>query len=387
MLYFELMFIVSFILIFHTMIGYPVSLKILYAMMPKKRINRDLTLEFSVSIIIPAHNEEKVIRRKLENLISLNYPQDLTEIIIASDNSTDKTDQIVNDFCKENPEANIKLHVVKKRMGKTNAQNEAVETSAGEILIFSDANALLDKDSIRHLVSSFTSKEIIYVTGRLIYTNALETICAESENSYWNYEIFMRKAESDLKTITAGNGAIYAIRRSEYVSFKPTVCHDGMMPEYAALNNKKALFNEKAVAYEKAGETSGDEFKRKVRMFRDGIKPLFRDMKKYNPFIYGWFSYFYFFHRACRRTLFILHLVMFFSNLALLGTGIIYNYMFAVQCLFILLAVIKNITGSKSRFMHYPYYYLMTLTAQLLGTYNSMTGRSKPFWEKAESTR
>ena len=373
--------------IFYSFIGYPLSLLILSRIIKKKDNYVDTTLRPFVSIIIPVHNEERVIEQKLNNLINLNYPKQLVEIIIASDNSTDRTNEIVEQFISKNRTHDIKLYKVNKRQGKTNAQNEAVNIAKGEILIFSDANAILDKDSIIHLTSSFTSEDIVYVTGRLKYVKNLESITNDAESKYWDFDLFMRKIESDIKTITAGNGALYAIRKSEYVVFDPIECHDSAMPLEAALNNKRALYNEKAIAYEKTGQTSEDEFKRKVRMFRAGIKPLYTKPQKYNIFKYGWFSYFYFWHRTCRRSLFIFHIVCFITNVLLIKEGSVYVILLIIQCLFYLLALLKVVFGFNKRIFYYPFYYCMTLVAQFVGTVNQLTGKSKPFWEKAESTR
>ncbi|MFA7534191.1 MAG: glycosyltransferase, partial [Tissierellaceae bacterium] len=278
------------------------------------------------------------------------------------------------------------LYKVNKRQGKTNAQNEAIRTATGEILVFSDANAMLDKDSIIHLVSSFTSEDIIYVTGRLKYVNDLEHISSAAENKYWNYDLYMRKVESNIKTITAGNGAVYAIRKSEYIDFDPIRCHDSAMPQYAGMNKKRAIYNENAIAYEKAGETSEDEFKRKVRMFR-GILGAFVNVERYNIFKNGWFSYFYFGHRGLRYSLFILHSIAFVSNGLLVKESNFYLIFFILQLVFYLLALLRKMFGFKNRIFYYPYYYSMTLVAQLFGAINQLTGKSKPFWEKAETTR
>lgn len=381
------LFIMSVLLIFHAMVGYPLSLRIISRFSKSKSPRRDLDRKPTVSVIIPAHNEEKVIRTKLENLISLSYPKELMEIIIASDNSTDCTNAIVRSFAREHPDYDIKLYVVQERKGKTNAQNEVVKIASGDILVFSDANALLHEDAIRHLVSSFTEDDIIYVTGRLVYVNEFASLASEAESTYWDYELFMRKVESDVQTITAGNGAIYAIKREEYVDFDPIMCHDSAMPMYAALHRKRALFNEDAVAYEKAGTTSEDEFKRKVRMFRLGLRPLFQDMRKYNPFLTGWYSYFYFSHRACRGALFVLHMTALLTNVMLCNESSFFFVTLLGQLGFYTLALLRLVFGFRARLFYYPYYYCMTLVAQLIGTYNHVTGKSKPFWEKAESTR
>lgn len=387
MLVLKVSFWASVFLIFYSLIGYPISLLILNKMIKKRKENRDISYRPHVSIIVPVHNEEKIIEQKLNNLISLNYPKELMEIIIASDNSTDRTDEIVEKFIENHRDYSISLFKVNRRLGKTNAQNEAVRVAKGEILVFTDANAMLDKDAIIHLVSSFTSDEIIYVTGRLKYVNNFSTLSSEAENVYWNYDLLMRKIESDIKTITAGNGAIYAIRKSDYVEFPSIMCHDSAMPLYAALNHKRAIFNEKAIAYEKAGETTKDEFKRKVRMFRCILTMIFGFPKVYNIFKYGWFTYFYFCHRTLRYSLFLLHILCFITNLFLLKEGIFYILTLTAQCLFYILALLGKYCFKKSKAFYYPYYYSMTIVAQLVGAINQITGKSKPFWDKAESTR
>lgn len=382
----KVFFWLSAFLIFYAFVGYPLSLLLIKKFI-KKNMNIDTSLRPYVSIIVPAHNEEKVIEQKLKNLISLNYPRELLEIIIASDNSTDRTNEIVEKFMEENKDYNIVLYKANKRLGKTNVQNEAVKIAKGEILVFSDANSMLDKDAVIHLVSSFTSEDIIYVTGKLKYVNSLENPTSEAESRYWNFDLFMRKIESDIKTITAGNGAIHAIRKSEYVDFDPILSHDYAMPLHAGVNNKRAIYNPNAIAYEKAGEASRDEFKRKVRMFRAILYAIFGTPKKYNIFKYGWFSYFYFGHRTLRYSLFILHIVCFISNALLIKENTFYSLMFLMQCIFYLLAICKKIFGFKNKIFYYPYYYSITLLAQLIGAINQLTGKSKPFWEKAESTR
>src|SRR5699024_5161443 len=270
----------------------------------------------------------------------LNYPENKLEIIIASDNSTDNTNTFVKRFIQNNDNLDIKLHLVHERKGKTNAQNEAVRIAKGDILIFSDSNAMLEKESVSHLTSTFVSKDIMYVTGRLKYVNDVEYLSSNSEKSYWNYDLFMRKMESNIKTITAGNGALYAIRKSDYVELDPIRSHDAGMPLQAAFKNKRALYNEKAIAFEKAGETTEDAFKRKVRLFRWILNSIFRNPKKYNIFKYGWFTYFYFGHRTLRYSLFILHGICFGTNMALITSSIFYSILFSLQILFYCLALI-----------------------------------------------
>lgn len=201
--------------------------------------------------MIVAHNEEKVIRSKLENAIKLDYPKEKFKILVSSDNSTDKTNDIVEEFIKINKDRDITLYQTKERKGKTNAQNEAARLVETEVLVMTDANSIIEKESIKEIVSSFSDDDIVYVTGRLCYTNSNKNETSNSENLYWDLDTKIREIESRLQTITAGNGALYACRTKDYYCFDPIKCHDSSMPLYYALNGKRAIANQNAIAYEK----------------------------------------------------------------------------------------------------------------------------------------
>ncbi|MFW6016832.1 MAG: glycosyltransferase, partial [bacterium] len=196
----KILFWLSLILILHSFIFYPASLAVFNKIFSKEKLNKELDEYPQISFIIAAHNEEKVITKKLENTISLNYDPDKMEIIVASDNSDDKTNEIVREFIKNNQDENIpeiKLYIVKDRKGKTNAQNEAVKKSSGEIIAFSDANTIWKKDSLKKLIAGFKDKKIGYICGGLQYSNDLDNLTSESESTYWNYDLKMREWESN----------------------------------------------------------------------------------------------------------------------------------------------------------------------------------------------
>ena len=284
MVYLKIIFWVAIFVIFWANIGYPLSLLILNKIFKDKKCKKNYAYEPTVTVMIVAHNEEKVIEEKLLNVLNLDYPKDKIEFLVASDNSTDSTNSIVKKIIKENKYDNIRLFEVKKRKGKTNAQNEAAKTVKSEILVMTDANSILKVDSIKELVSSFVDENISYVTGRLCYINSKDSTTSGSENTYWNLDTRLREIESNIQTITAGNGALYACRTSEYVDFEPIRCHDSSMPLYYALHKKRAIANHDAIAYEKAGENIQDEFKRKVRMNRIILNAILPSIKILNVF-------------------------------------------------------------------------------------------------------
>lgn len=379
---------ISFFFVFYAMIGYPVFLLITDKIIKPEKLAKTSDYEPSVSYMIVAHNEEKVIEKKLLNALEIDYPKEKLQIIVASDFCTDKTNEIVEKFIEEHSDFNIVLYKAKEHKGKTNAQNEAQKISTGEILVMTDANALFEAKAIRELVSSFKDEKTAYVCGKLVYTND-DNKTSETESSYWNLEMKLRDVESRLQTITAGNGSIYAVRNNEYIDIKPIDCHDSAMPYYYALNKKKALFNPEAISFEKAGETNTDEFKRKVRMNRT-ILNIFKDCwKPLNIFKYNWFSVFYFGHRTCRYLIWLNHLIFFAASVVFTAIGfyIAGGILVGLQLLALLVGIIATKYTFKFKPLRILGYYVMTVLAQIVGAFKQLTGKSKPTWEKADSTR
>lgn len=386
-LLYKILFYISGFIIVWAMVGYPVSLKFIGKLLKNRRLNKDYNHQPTVTVMVVAHNEEKVILEKLNNIIELDYPRDKIEFLIASDNSTDKTNKIVKQFIKEHQNINIRLYEVKSRKGKTNAQNEAQKTVRTEYLVMTDANSIMDKNSVKELMAAFTEENIAYVSGRLSIVNQASSDVSNAEASYWDSDLAIREIEGRIQSITAGNGALYACRTRDYYDFDPIQCHDSAMPPLYALQGKRAIANHDAIAYEKAGEVIEDEFGRKVRMNRIILKHILPDFRILNIVKYKWFSYFYFGHRTCRYLLWISHLVVFITNAFLIQESWLYKTTFAGQVLFYLLALVRVITKSNNKYLTIVYYYCVTVLAQWVGVYNILTGKAKPFWEKAESTR
>lgn len=386
-LLYKILFYISGFIIVWAMVGYPVSLKFIGKLFKNRRLYKDYNHQPTVTVMVVAHNEEKVILEKLNNIIELDYPQDKIEFLIASDNSTDKTNKIVKQFITKHQNMNIRLYEVKARKGKTNAQNEAQKTVTTEYLVMTDANSIMDKNSVKELMAAFTSENIAYVSGRLSIVNQASSDVSNAEASYWDSDLATREIEGRIQSITAGNGALYACRTRDYYDFDPIQCHDSAMPPLYALQGKRAIANHDAIAYEKAGEVIEDEFGRKVRMNRIILKHILPDIRIINIFKYKWFSYFYFGHRTCRYLLWISHLLVFITNALLIQESWLYIITFAGQILFYLLALVRVITKSNNKYLTLVYYYCVTILAQWVGVYNILTGKAKPFWEKAESTR
>lgn len=381
------LFWVNAFIIIWALVGYPLSLKVIWKMRKPGQKKEDEVYRPDVTVMVVAHNEEKVIEKKMENLISLDYPKDKLKILVTSDCSTDETNAIVKRFIQAHGEYRIALHETVEHKGKTNAQNEAQRLVDTEILVMTDANSMFEPDAVQKLVLPFQDEDVNYVTGQLKYVNSFENKTALSENMYWKIDIGCREIESEIQTITAGNGAIYACRNKAYKVIDPINCHDSSMPLLYALDGKRAVYCKDAVAYEKAGEKDEDEFKRKVRMNRIILRWILPDIRILNVFKYKWFTYFFLGHRTCRYLLWFAHFMVLAANLFIFRLSWFYFLTLVCQIVFYMLAIVTHVFKLSGRIPRMVYYYCMMVWAQWCGVVNIVSGKAKPVWEKAESTR
>lgn len=379
---------ISVFIVFYAMVGYPILLILLDKIKKLPKHKKNLDYEPTVTYMITAHNEEKIIEKKLQNSLELDYPKEKLEILVVSDNSTDNTNQIIEKFKEEHPDDNIRIYYSVKHMGKLNAQNEAHKTVNSEILVMTDANSMTDKNAIKELVSFFTGPEVAYVCGKLAYVKSEENLTSDSESTYWNLELKVRDIESRLQTIANGNGALYAVRTKDYVDFEPIRCHDSAMPYYYAMHGRKAIFNPDAVTYEKTSGNNQDEFNRKVRMNREYVQLLGRDLKTINVFKHKWFSFIYFGHKTCRHQLWFAHLLAFIASLILAINCDVFGIVTLVgQILFAIITLMQLKNGKKNKLIRMIGYYGLTVLAQVVAMYKGLTGQTKPTWEKVDSSR
>jgi len=380
-------FISLFLILWHNLF-YWVTLILLFTV---RKLNYDIYIDRInlpyVSLIIAVHNEEKVIEKKVINALSLDYPNEKFEIIFASDNSTDKTNEIISDYAKKYN--NIKLFNVEKRGGKVNAYNEAMKITKGKILAFSDANTFWEKDSLLKLIGSLQNEDVSCACGRLIYTNTDESKIAYSEGLYWKLENTLKEAESSFYSLTALNGGIYAIKRADYIFIDPLYSHDLCFPLLLATKKKRTIFVKNAIAFERSSTTSTDEVKRKTRMFGRIYSFIFKNPSLFlYPFKYS-FKFFIsiFSHRTIRYLLPFLHFLLLVSSILLSSNGIFFKTIFYLQVLFLVLAVFSILTKHKFKLFFLFYYYLLFLITMVIGFINFVTKRIKPYWESAETTR
>jgi cellulose synthase/poly-beta-1,6-N-acetylglucosamine synthase-like glycosyltransferase len=371
-----LLFWLSAGLIVYTHLGYPLVLRALLALRRRPTLRPGTWEELPrVSLIVAAYDEAEVIEAKVANALALDYPRELLELIVASDGSTDATAERAR-------AAGADLVLELPRGGKVAAQNAAAERASGEILAFSDANSVWQPDALRHLLEPFADPAIGYACGQVRFLDAAGD---NLEGAYWRYEMRVREMESALAGVTAGNGAIYAVRASAYVPLAPSGSHDLSFPFQLAKKGKRSLYVPWARAEEKMVPTMEGEFARKRRMMV-GLWDIVVGERMISPRGYTpLYAFELFSHRLLRYLTPFLHLFAFVANILLLDQGWVYVVAYGVQ----LAAIAAAILGGQFRLapLRVARYYAMSTLSIAAGLWDRLRQGPPAKWDKAPGTR
>jgi glycosyltransferase involved in cell wall biosynthesis len=332
----------------------------------------------SVALVVSAHDEEDVIGRRVENLLALDYPQERLQIVIASDGSTDRTDVIVEEIAAREPRVRL---LRCPREGKVAAQHRSVRETESDVLAFTDANTEWKPDALRLLVRNLADDEVGYVCGQL----RLESPDgANLEGLYWRYEVWVREQESRASSITAGNGAIYAVRREAYVEDDPRFGHDFGFPYLMEQQGRRAVYDPEAVALEKPASEPEDEYGRKVRTIARSWGHIVtgRALRPTRPlYLVELIS-----HRVLRYSSGLLHVALVLSNLALVARAPFYRLTLLLQLGALALAAAGRarlpIPGARL-----AYYYFVVTKASAAGLVRYLRTGTPQMWDKAKGTR
>jgi cellulose synthase/poly-beta-1,6-N-acetylglucosamine synthase-like glycosyltransferase len=357
-----------------THLGYPLAAALLAKLRPREVRKADVTP--SVTAIIPAHDEESVIAARLDNLLALDYPGQQLEILVVSDGSTDRTDEIVLEYAAR--DARVRLLAL-SRGGKLAALNRAAGDSDREVVAFSDANSSWAQDALRKLVRNLADEDVAYVCGKLRLERPDGT---NREGAYWRYELWLRESESALGSITGGNGAIYAVRRTDYVAHR--FGQDLGLPDAMVKRGKRAVYEPEAIATEKPASNLEDEYRRKVRMFPWAWQHMFegRMLAGVGPlYLFELFS-----HRVLRYTSGLLHVALLASSIALAGQGIVYQVALAGQLAWLALAALGRLRVRVPG-AGIAYYYFLVTWATIAALVSYLRFGVSPHWERAEGVR
>jgi cellulose synthase/poly-beta-1,6-N-acetylglucosamine synthase-like glycosyltransferase len=372
-------FWLSAALIVYTHLGYPLLLRMLARLRGRSAKERTGMARAehmpAVSLIVAAYDEEEVIGAKVANALALDYPRERLELIVASDGSSDATAERAR-------AAGADLVLELPRRGKLAAQNAAAERAEGEVLAFSDANSAWHPDALRRLVAPFADPAVAYVCGQVRF---LDPVGENLEGAYWRYEMGVREKESALAGITAGNGAIYAVRAEAYLPLGPAGSHDLSLPFQLAKRGKRSLYVAEAKAEEKMVPTIEGEYARKRRMMA-GLWDIVVGERMVSPRGYSsLYALELLSHRVLRYLTPFLHAIAFVSNFALLGSGGIYVVTYSVQ----VAAIAAAIMGGSFPVgpLRAARYYALTTLSIAAGLWDRFRHGAPAAWEKAPGTR
>ena len=337
-----------------------------------------------VTIFIPCFNEEAVLSDKIENACNLHYPLDLIEIAIASDGSTDRTNEILEDEGKRLP---IKVFYNERNEGKNHLINNYVPLTNGQIIVFTDANSIFLKNSIKNIVRHFTDKSVGCVGGQLKYLTGKSAV-AKGEGLYFKYENFIRRLEGKRGKMIGANGAIYAIRRELFEEVPEHVPNDFFHPLTVLKKGYKSVFEENAIAYEKATENRAEEFKRRSRIVARSISALVEVNRRFGSSTGKvWFNILS--HKILRWLTFPLLVCLWILNLSLIESPL-YFIFFLIQNTFFILGAFGYLLekiGMKIKIFYIPYYFLLINLACFIGLIQWLKGRRIVSWKTASTTR
>jgi cellulose synthase/poly-beta-1,6-N-acetylglucosamine synthase-like glycosyltransferase len=360
-------------------IGYPAILIVLDKLVKGKPVHTD-DISPPVSLIVSCYNEADVIEQKITNCLSVDYPQHQLEVLFVSDGSDDGTDDVIMQYCNER----IKLIRQDGRLGKSMGLNLALAEAKGEIVVFSDANAMYKENALKMLVRNFHDESVGYVVGAAIYKDEAESSAGSTENIYWQYEIFIKKIESKLHSVVGGDGAIYAIRRSLYEPLDKEDINDFVNPLQIIAKGYRGIFDADAICYEQTAGDFDKEGKRKQRIVNRSFSGLMKNITVLNPLKYSFYSLELFSHKLLRW------LIPFFLLIAAVGIIILAHMkivMFQWALLFGILftwsiligKLLKNRPACPSIIL-IPYYFYLVNINSMKGVLQSLRGNVQITW-------
>lgn len=377
-------FVLSTLMLVYIYVGYPV-LAFLFSRLFGRPTRRS-DIRPMVSVIIAAYNEEKDLAAKIENTLALDYPAEKLEIIVASDCSSDGTDEIVRSYRHRG----VILHRQAVRHGKTVAQNHAVRVSSGDILVFSDATTMYESDVLRQIVRSFADPEVGCVAGQLVYVDRSASAVGKGCRSYWGYEKFIKTCESRLGSLIGVSGCLYAVRRSCHARLQGDMIDDFVIATEIHLQNLRIVYEPAAIAIEDTNHRGRDEFRMRVRIIEQTMSVLARYRRILDPRRHGLFAWQMISHKVLRYAAPVALFTTLLSTFWLRGVSEIFFFLFLGQAAFYLAGLAGwycERRGIKSKLLAIPYYFALVNVATLAAFLKFIRGESHVVWEPVRETR
>ena len=369
-------------------VGYPALLFALARLRGSGRHSSPIEAPLpTVTVLVPAHNEEAVIEAKVRNLLDLGYPAGRLEALIVSDGSTDRTCEIARGVLESvAPDVRSGIRILERpgRTGKTVALSESVPQARGEILFFTDANAMFHRDAVRKIVSHFSDPTVGLVCGRLRYVDG-----PAGEGLYWRYEDAIKRLEGELGRLLVANGSIYAIRRELFHAMPGAVADDFAVPLNVASEGYRLLYEPEAIAEERLPARVGEDFRAKARIVTRGLEAVWRyrrEILRSGPMRVVQ----YLFHKILRWLAPVLLIALWVvsvrggSDDPVIGAALVLQATFYVLALYGFLLAGRSSTPAPVRV---PLHFCLVNAAALKGLFDFLLRRERSIWDKSETTR
>jgi cellulose synthase/poly-beta-1,6-N-acetylglucosamine synthase-like glycosyltransferase len=374
---FEIIFWASIGILVYTYVGYPLLLAIVSRLFSRNRPEPGYTP--SLSILIAAYNEDAGIRAKIERTLALDYPPNKLEILVLSDGSTDRTDEIVSSIS----DPRVRLLRVEGRKGKTNAQNEGTLRARGEVLVFSDATTIYHSQALLYLACNYSDPRVGAVSGRYQYFDSHGTSpTGLGTVAFWNYENSIKMMQSRIRTISGCCGCVYSVRRAAYTALAPDVISDLVQPLHVIQQGYRVVFEDRAVAYEETTQSTSEEFSMRVRVVTRGMRGLLSVPRLLMPWKFAWVSFQLWSHKLLRWLVPFFLLLSLMSNVFLAGAPF-YRSLLLAQSVFYAVTCFSLVVPLQRiwRPLGIPLYFCTLNAAALLSVLEVLRGKKYVIWE------
>ncbi len=364
-------------MIFYIYLGYPAFVFIMAAIKNRK-VKKGPFVPYA-TFLISVYNEDEYIDATIKNKLALNYPKEKLEIIVISDGSTDRTDEIV----KQYEDQGVKLLRQEPRAGKTSALNMAAPKAKGDVLIFSDANSLYEENALINLMKNFKDSDVGYVTGKMIYTNPDGSPIGEGCTAYMKYENQLRSWETNLGSIVGVDGGIDASRKELYQPMNADQLPDFVLPLKVIEQGYRVVFEPGAILKEPSLTAGKDEYKMRVRVTLRALWGMWdmRNLLTFSPS--ALFSWQLWSHKVLRYLCFFFLLLAYLSNLALWPESAFYKFLFILQNIAYLGAVLSPVLEKKdirSRALYLLHYFTLLNLASAHAFIKFLLGQKTVMW-------
>lgn len=377
-------FWISLFIVFYTYIGYGILLLVLVKLFAKKKAIPENAELPGLTLIIAAYNEEAYIREKIENSLQVSYPADKIKYLFVTDGSTDATPDIIATYPQ------IKLMHEAARNGKIAAVHRAMKEVDTEIVVYTDANTLLNKTAFLKIARHYADPEVGAVSGEKRVEISESADATAGEGFYWKYESKLKKWDSMLYTVVGAAGELFSIRTSLYEPVPSNaLLDDFMISMKIAEKGYRIVYEPEAYAMEKSSANITEELKRKVRIATGGIQSLVWTIHMLNPFTYPILSFQYLSHRVLRWTItpFLLILAFVLNILIVWQNNLpFYSFVLIMQTVFYGFAIAGWFMESKQirvKILFIPYYFCVMNYAIFAGIFRYFFTTQTGVWEKA----